>query len=575
MAGYRTTDPRRIQMSRSAEFTSPGSDRDKDAHDSHDLTIITGGRGRESLLDNLLLSFDKIGDFAASPFFSHIDEVDDNESVYSQGKESRRSASVFEPDEGPWPIDVNHYDGGRFGLSYESIHEQRHGDREEIDGYANFESAPAPSIRTRNHTPSPRSLVRPPSIKSVKSSKGRDQPLSPHSEPVALPPLPAFANLPSPTMATPPKPSGRPGFFRRVFGGGVTSGSSNATSTAVKSGAVTAGPAPGIPPPSEPPHPVITKKASFFRRRKKSLSDNSPPIPTPIPLPKEPPKVDTAVTASPVTSLRNTMEPYIRSPVGPGNQESTAEGREHAYLMRHATIRTVASSDPISPRRPSFFAESSRNRDMGPQFSDKGDGSGKKYQKELWVGRTAESREERIPERSQKSRNIERPLTSPHSPPGRSFFIDEDTDVPQSPSPLRGILSSPRCTDDDKPRKSSAASRKNTVVEVTGFEEAHADLKGKQKAAGAPLALDTGNLGPPNSKQRSRSTSPIPGTPTVTLQKDGADEAAEVLDHDDTAGSRIGDRELTDEVREMAKKLFGGDEEFVSTSKAAAWLGDV
>ncbi|KAF8250205.1 hypothetical protein K440DRAFT_619682 [Wilcoxina mikolae CBS 423.85] len=132
MSGYDSTNSNRSQASKGGV---PGADQDNrrdSRHDSHDLSISNGGRGRDSLLDNLLLSFDKIGDgtfgnFDTSPFFSNIDEVDDDddESLYSRrgradsiGYHSQYSTSA------PRQLESAHGEGS-FGVTYDSSRDTR------------------------------------------------------------------------------------------------------------------------------------------------------------------------------------------------------------------------------------------------------------------------------------------------------------------------------------------------------------------------------------------------------------------------------------------------------------------
>jgi hypothetical protein len=620
MSGYDSTNSNRSQASKGGV---PGADQDNrrdSRHDSHDLSI--SNRGRDSLLDNLLLSFEKIsdgtfGNFDTSPFFSNIDEVDDDESLYSRrgradsiGYHSQYSTSA------PRKLESSHGEGS-FGVTYDSSRDTRSRGRGGLNsshGYVNgYEPAPAPSIRTRNRTPSPPKsprLVRRPSNKSVKSLRSRDQQFIHHPPTEStLPPLPAFASLPLQVVSmAPSKSNGRPGFFRRVFGGGSSSSSSSANNTTNTNngkssnnttGSVTVNPP--TPHATDSPQSVITKKSSFFRRRKKSVSDvGIPPVPAapvvaPINVPAGPPTpVVDPVAASPSTSLRTAMNPYIRPPPRPATLESTVEVRETAYLARNATIRTVASSDPITPRHPSFFSESPRGRES----TGKLDGSGKKYQKETWAGtwETGGTIEEQGPRKSPKDTKY-RPQTSPYSPLGsRTFFLDEDEgDMHWPPSPpFRGILSGSKTSDNrfleserhesvdslGKARKSSVASKENAIIDIREIEKLYSEEKAKQKAftpadkSTPQLGIVTTNLKPPKPKEGSWITSP--STPTVTLQKDGPDEEAEILGSDSETETRLDDglSEPTREDKKMARKIFESDEEFVSKDRAAAWLGD-
>lgn len=184
------------------------------------------------------------------------------------------------------------------------------------------------------------------------SPSGRPAGYGPGQDFKILPALPAYTDAPAPgpTVAygrsAPPPPGGpaprakeRPGFFRRVFGSSKHSMSApppqdprrepsegrsrwRATSTEAAS--------PARPPPSksprgrlekalpaapEQPPPLTKKPSSFFRRRKKSISQGDA-LPS-MPLPSHP--TDDADlperTSSPASSLRKTMDPYIKEPL--------------------------------------------------------------------------------------------------------------------------------------------------------------------------------------------------------------------------------------------------------------------
>jgi hypothetical protein len=286
------------------------------------------------------------------------------------------------------------------------------------------------------------------------------------------------------------------------------------------------------------------------------------------------------------------------------------EDRETCYTTRGATIRTVASSDPISPRRPSFFGESPRGRDDALRL-DAG-GSGKKYQKETRAGAV----EERTPSKSPKDA-FERPQTSPNSPlNSRTFFLDKDEDDNWPPSPpSRGVLSNTRSSVTgflssgkerqgsvsslsgrkssiaslsqarkasvvslNAGRKSSVASKEAPIVDMKEIERLYSEEEARRSSTKDRLGLDTVNLEPPRPKEGSWIAGPSPSTPTVTLQKEGPGTEAEVLGHssDEEMENRMDDGlpEPSEEDNQKARKIFEGDEEVVSKDRAAAWLGD-
>jgi len=162
--------------------------------------------------------------------------------------------------------------------------------------------------------------------------------------------MPAFVKETSPAPAphvgyekskqATPAPKERPGFFRRLFGS--SSGSHLAsTPDPPRSHGSSISPETGDRPNSKSKHiasqmrsqqtapsreappvpqPTLTKKpSSFFRRRKKSISETEAPVPVPaLPRVDLTPEKEPSSTAkpqpSPVSSLRQVMNPYIRTP---------------------------------------------------------------------------------------------------------------------------------------------------------------------------------------------------------------------------------------------------------------------
>ncbi|KAL7268593.1 hypothetical protein RUND412_008777 [Rhizina undulata] len=658
MAAYNTTKRSR------AATASPTSDRDR--RDSHDLSL-SPGRGRESLVDNLLLSFDKLGDGSLGAFdgtyFSSLgddnDDDDDSASNYSQttrhSLRGTRSNSVSNYHQTLASLSyggrqlssaVVDYGNEGYGLAYDGRDTRSRGrgmSSSSSHGYGTgaydpYEAAPPPSIRNgpRNRTPSPpRSprLVRRTSNKSTKSTRrDKQQILASHfDEPIALPPLPAFVN------ATPAKPNaesimsstksnGRPGFFRRVFGvgGSNNSGSSssnnnnnnNSINANAKSNTSTNSVAREPSPPAQVPEitQTITKKASFFRRRKKSVSDAITQPSAPLPIQTAEATVIDPSNPSPVTSLRAAMNPYLRSPVkliGYEPQQQQVEDREPAYLQRDATIRTVASSDPVSPRRPAFFGDSAWNRDSGSHYPNETADVGKKYKKETKYIRGGDPVPSLVPRSPLVERgDWERPQTSPHSPDNQTFSEEGDEkEMHWPPSKKRQSLSTRRSVDNvalererqnsipysfksDKPRQISV-SKELQIATVQDIELQHALVEKQRKGSRTEtLELDTQNLcvpeeTEPDSSWLAAQTPASVGTPTVMLQKDGPGEQATLLeedeeDDDDEDDSVLIEEELeaksedepTSEDRELARKIFDGDEEFVTKAGAAAWLGE-
>ena len=187
-----------------------------------------------------------------------------------------------------------------------------------------------------------------------------------------LPPLPAMTGQLSSTTLPPYKhstdqashPKEKPGFLRRVFGSSKTSTTTSSipppaeirqprrqslhrsqdshmslrqhghsTSSANRRSPEPRKPTDQQPTPSRDAH-VITKKSSFFRRRKKSFSEDASAPPVPLLKPFD----DTTVPVaqhSPASSLREVMGPYLADPAPLANERQMLETGETSGLFEN------------------------------------------------------------------------------------------------------------------------------------------------------------------------------------------------------------------------------------------------
>lgn len=187
------------------------------------------------------------------------------------------------------------------------------------------------------------------------------------------PPSAPNSVAPSPGISTrrkdPSPPRERPGFFKRVFGGG----SSRVVSTPMerpvsKQVAQNTKPdppvhslsqtSPSTPQPNADVHqtssanmPAATqtlnkKPSSFFRRRKKSASEPFPFAPPPLPKPAESTMNQAAQPTSSMSSLRQVMDPYLAQE--PRETMGTSKLKDDTSVSRPATsdTKTEDSEDP-------------------------------------------------------------------------------------------------------------------------------------------------------------------------------------------------------------------------------------
>jgi hypothetical protein len=160
----------------------------------------------------------------------------------------------------------------------------------------------------------------------------------------------------------------RPGFFRRVFGSKNTSPLPADPASVIASevshpqepetkdiNGPTANPKTWTPQATKPPvgispssirtgpHQVVNKKSSFFRRRKRSVTEHTPP-PIVIPQHLAPQVMDAMPVQSPVSSLRQVMNPYLDEESDQKeNAEWEAKIRQPAFLQAQKKRESVSA----------------------------------------------------------------------------------------------------------------------------------------------------------------------------------------------------------------------------------------
>lgn len=221
--------------------------------------------------------------------------------------------------------------------------------------YNEYEAAPTPTVpvgprRFRPHSPTGLETPKNHAASERKGSRSgsgaqtQKRAETSHGREVGgdrrLPALPAFKkeDHPSPVPVKkevkpmPPPPAPQPqkrGFFSRVFGskqapapepqsasGSMTSSTERPNSNQNRERSKTSHghPSPVLPPiPTQQGHTVKKSPSSFFRRRKKSISEPAPP---PLPLPPSTLAIHDNFRGldSPTNSLRQVMKPFLNSP---------------------------------------------------------------------------------------------------------------------------------------------------------------------------------------------------------------------------------------------------------------------
>lgn len=494
-----------------------------------------------------------------------------------------------------------------------------------------------------------------------------------------LPPVPALQDsAPSPSVNTrkgffPQQtqvatPKERPGFFRRVFGGGssksqtqLSNTSSASYSSPQESPAATKQTMPDIDSiysqarprttPSNQSHitnqlknmpknqqsgaqnqkdqtpstpAVITKKpSSFFRRRKKSVSENTkPPVmaldftppPKPVALPQQSPGV---------SSLRKVMNPYLNESGRTGDNfydardhETTedssnnerAQGFSPGYRPhKDATVRTVQKgsrdedktppssrgdqvmlthlASPDSPKmklklkhgkaakpvthEDTFLADSSScNEDRSGRASPTGERSGAEETRRPSTCPTPSSVHQFSSEGKNDQEDGRRTELLAPAPPSKQTTV----------SSIGGAASQSATEVEDegwlrtKPPKSGPTSRnpspaaKRVWIDTTAGEDGSDDLKLPLEGARASQKslLETSPVESPNDVFHSATSLPI-----VQVESRDSDNMPSIVE------SRSMHNEPTDGERARALQIFTGDDSAAQKAQAAAILGDV
>ncbi|KAH8688851.1 hypothetical protein BGW36DRAFT_442813 [Talaromyces proteolyticus] len=409
---------------------------------------------------------------------------------------------------------------------------------------ANFSAPRNPVISRRNSNKS---------AKSIATRKGRSETLGTstikHQDPA--PPLPSTLvdpSAPSPTVSyqkPPPPPADspqvkeKPGFFRRVFGG-----SSKTTPDPTPAESPKQPTKPNTPPRKQPEqdvvHPVVAKKASFFRRRKKSVVDHSPP---PLVLaPGTLKALDIQAEPSPVSSLRQVMDPYLAdgTPSPHTNSHEADEALESLSLDKRFDSEQLFLGG-LPPRNPSRLT------------------------------RTADGSSKKDGLKGKHSLNLKIPS---HDHDG-TFLVDSGNETGSNSDRQRGgrpktspVARSHR--DENRSGNTSSSLVPPPDIQSGSFLQANSSRGSLREESPADPNMSVSEI----SQYHTASNSPLSETPAppTEMSDDKTDESVEepVEPATDLANDPIPAAD-----RELARKLFEDHEEIIGNEPAAAWLGSV
>lgn len=396
----------------------------------------------------------------------------------------------------------------------------------------NFPPPKTPILSRRNSNRSARSTT---TRKGGRSENPGTSTVKPREDPApSLPTADAVAPGPTvsyqkPTNAAPAQQDPAPakektGFFRRVFGSSKTpdtqqnkmadSGARQSPRTNPKETS------------AENSTHVVVKKASFFRRRKKSVADHVPPPLNLVqsnlkgldPLPAE---------HSPASSLRKVMDPFLA--------DGGAVSKEHADDIQDMPY--VASPDVYSP---------TRNQPERSRRSSNADGPKRKPSLNIEITKHDRNDSESIA-RDFGVRHLDRPKTSPVS-------SNRDDESQRSPA-------------DNKPPSSSPKDR------VPGRSETHSGTYlSPTESVYSNRGLPLREGGPESAKESNSDVSQYHtacSTPMAELP-DGSGDKAQAVENS-TADD--GEQRPSAADRELAQRFFDCQEEIIGNEPAATWLG--
>ncbi|KAI9147787.1 PH and SEC7 domain-containing protein [Paramyrothecium foliicola] len=428
--------------------------------------------------------------------------------------------------------------------------------------------------------------------RSVKSSSSRKGGHIPYEPAPAMPPL-SIDSAPAPhvgyekskeaardasaSTATPAAAKEKTGFFWRVFGGG-SKNNSNAAAKVNTTPAQPQQPASGAPPSrdtssSHSHRPTLQKKTSaFFRRRRKSVHEDAPPVPVanvpppvptvPVEITPEPRRQETIGQDSPVSSLRNVMNPYLRD--SPATNTSTPAGPLNDITNKH---NRSARED-----RETF------KRDFSPDYEPSPTARIRKVDADSAGPRWDDTPTKAPTKRSPAEKRVQDTFLN----------LDGGSDNDDS-SPRRSRTASP--TGNPRRDKSPRGPNKQANDErpVDGVVEPKAEKKIEQKAEKRveqrrsrpelKLPLEgTRDSSPATSTGTDYNTAPS-GPPSVRIEisNEPSPKISTTLKHKksrpfDEPEVVIG--EPSEDDRRKARQIFDGNEDFIQKDKAAGWMGE-
>jgi hypothetical protein len=534
-----------------------------------------------------------------------------------------------------------------------------------------YDAAPTPTVhggptRARPSSPILISRPEPPSIssprkverkRSTRSSKSgyKSKPTSAgridfdlNDPDRDLPPLPAFIREPAPaplvgygkTKEQVQTPKERPGFFRRVFGSSrntsspssdppMSHGSSASADTTDRPNSKPHHAASQVkpnyplppPPPKDTPHVLTKRPSSIFRRRKKSVTSDTPvPMVPPILIQH---KIEGQQgLPSPVSSLRQVMNPYLKgSTKSPLDLEQSRDDADHQTdeisdsnrTMRgfspdyepdkNATIRAVKPSprDGVNPssiggqsglkppaapsRGPSRDSKADARDIRSPTFLH--DNSDVDPDSRSDISKPAlPSGPSQVTPQSLQSDSVTRDMAlvaeyekihsrRPHTS-AKSEFSSRLSPAIESPRSVGETKSTPSRRDGAAKDREMAFTKpangaekgSRVWLEPSSSEEY---LGSSTLALPSKATISSRASGSTDTVYKSATSLPMPG---IDNHEEGAQVTQSPAQSPQTIREPTAEVTMIADAHDKAQKIYDGNEDFVSKEKAAAWMGD-
>lgn len=467
----------------------------------------------------------------------------------------------------------------------------------------------------------------------------------------------------SPSWQVKEQPKERPGFFRRVFGSSrsyqsptteASSGQPQPSRDSIRAESRGSFASPhklskahlnddGSPSLKENIPPTLAKKpSSFFRRRKKSISGSNPPpgMPAYLKAHGKPdlakPPTDRRPESSPVSSLREVMNPYLGGaptshPQGDLGRDLMSRGQRGSIstssLVRMESRAKSRSKAPSLSRETTLDGRPGHLRQNQPQEDETGMGNHPKSMAREKPNCPVKAKADDVLLSIQNSffndnsstetktvrsvNNPESPCRDPEPPSQPSVNVPVDMslsnrkptmDQPHQPSLV--VPQTPTSTRKPKPApsrsgtfptvnlpmgntlKHSKTADWHATLHITPNGKAISPIEPPNQVTGAWLAtedsedegqkLDLLNL-PVEGAQISPVSDYHSASSTLNIPKTkepGENEAFSDAHGIDKPRLGIDDTEATEDDRILAKRVYDGDESLVVKGKAAAWLGE-